>query len=112
MLVGSHDGAVDHRIFVVSFGGQMLKPAATPSFAPAAEPPAGVLPVAKALRQVAPRNAGTISLQHRLDKPAIVVRGYANIAGLPREQVLDPLPLIVTQAIPGRGSAWFQADPP
>ena len=52
------------------------------------------------------------SVQHRFDKPAIVLRGYANIAGFPRKQLVNPLPLIITQAISGHGSALLKADSP
>ena len=54
MLVGAHDGAVNHRIFVVGLGGQGLEEALLhPFIGPAAEPLVGVLPVAQPFRQIA-----------------------------------------------------------
>ena len=48
---------------------------------PAAEPPVGVLPVAKPFRQVAPRNSGAVAVEHCFDESAIVVGGDADITG-------------------------------
>ena len=46
VLVGSHNGAVDHRVFVVGVAGQMLKDALPhASLGPAAEPPVRILPI-------------------------------------------------------------------
>jgi hypothetical protein len=52
MLVGAHDGGIDHRVFVVGVRGQMLKdalPYAVPG--PAAEPRMHDTEVAKSFRQ-------------------------------------------------------------
>jgi len=50
-----HDGAVDHRVLVIAIGCQVLKDALPDAgFGPAVEPPVRILPVAEALRQVAP----------------------------------------------------------
>jgi len=47
MLMGAHDGAVDHRIFVVGVCGEMPKhPLPHTSFGPAAEPQVDLCPVA------------------------------------------------------------------
>ena len=55
MLVRPHDGAVNHRIFVVGVGGEVLEEALPHSFlGPTGDPLVGVLPIAKPLRQVAP----------------------------------------------------------
>jgi hypothetical protein len=98
VLVGSDDGAVDHRIFVVGIGGQAFEHALpNPVLGPAAEPPMCVLPAAKALGQVAPRNSSAIPIEHRFDKPTIVMGGRADAPGFPWEQVFDALPLIVAR---------------
>ena len=54
----------------------------TPLLGPAAEPAVGVLPVAKAFRQVAPRNSGAVAIEHRFDESAVVLSGDADIARL------------------------------
>src|SRR6516162_8123576 len=112
VLVGAHDGAVNHRIFVVRVGGQVLEEALPHSFiGPAAEPPVGVLPVAKPFRQIAPRNSGTVAVEHRFDESAIVVGGDADITGFAGQPVLDSLPLVIAKCISVHRSALFQADP-
>src|SRR5690348_6032624 len=109
--MGSDNGAVDHRVLVIGISGQMLKhPLPHPAPGPTAEPPVRVLPVAKAFRQVAPWDSGAASVEDRLDKPAIVLRSYADIFGFPGKQVLYPLPLIIAQSISGHGSALCEAD--
>src|SRR5262252_5037939 len=88
VLMSPHDGAVDHRVLVIAIGGQVLKNALPDAgFGPAAEPPVRILPVAETLRQVAPWYSRTVPVQHRLDKPTIVLRGGADISCFPREQV-------------------------
>ena len=109
--MGAHDGAVNHRIFVVGVGGQMLEEALPhPFFGPAAEPLVGVLPVAKPFRQIAPRNSGAVAVEHRFDESAIVVGGDADITGFAGQQVLDSLPLVIAKCMPVHRSALFQAD--
>ncbi len=55
VLMGPHNGAVDHRVFVVEVGGKMLKhPLPDTGFGPTAEASVDVLPVAEAFRQIAP----------------------------------------------------------
>ena len=69
VLVGSHNGAVDHRVFVVAIAWQVVKDALPdPGFGPATEPSLRVLPVAESLRQVAPRYSGAVLIQDRLDE--------------------------------------------
>jgi hypothetical protein len=110
VLMGSHDGAVDHRVFVVGIGHEVLKnPLPYPVPGPLAEPPVGVLPVAEPLRQIAPRDAGTVSIENGFDESTIVARGGTDISGFPRKQVLYSLPLIVAQSISGHGSALCQS---
>jgi len=55
MLMRPNDRAVDHRIFVIGVGGQMLEDLLPEArLGPAAEPSMGVLPVAESLRQITP----------------------------------------------------------
>src|SRR4051812_50077275 len=71
VLMGAHNGAVDHRILVVSVPGQALKnPLPDAGSGPAAEAAMDVLAVAKALRQVAPGDAGAIAVEDGINKQA------------------------------------------
>jgi hypothetical protein len=113
MLARSDDGAVDHRVFVVGVGGQVLEHALPhPVLGPTAEPTMGVLPVPEALRQVAPRNAGAVSVEQGFDESAIIAGGDTDIAGFAGKQVLDSLPLIITKCISVYRSALCKADSP
>jgi hypothetical protein len=101
MLVGAHNGAVDHRIFVVGVCGEMPKhPLPHTAFGPTAEPQVDLYPVTKSLRQIAPWHSGTITVQHRLYEQPIVRRGHADRAFAPGQQILDPFPLIVAHSEP------------
>ena len=81
MLMSPHDGAVDHRVFVIAVGCQVLKDALPyPGFGPAAEPSVRIFPVAKTLRQVTPWYSRTVPVQHRLDKATIVTGGCTDVA--------------------------------
>jgi hypothetical protein len=97
--MSAHDSAVDHRIFVVRVGGEMLKnPLPDSGFRPPAEPPMHVLPVAEARRQVTPRTASAVTIENRLHENAVVRRRHPDRAWPAGQQVLEPLPLIVTKA--------------
>src|SRR5271155_312680 len=95
-----------------AFGGEMLEDLLPdPGFGPPSEPAMGILPVAQALRQIAPRDAGAVAIEHRLDEATIVLSGRANMADPPRQPVLDPLPLVVAQSISRHRSAFCQSQP-
>ncbi len=65
MLVGAHNGAVDHRVFIVGVCGEMLKHQLPyTALGPTAEPQVDLCPVAEPLRQIAPRHPSTITIQH------------------------------------------------
>ena len=101
-----HDGAVDHRVFVVSFGREMLEDALPDAgFGPAAETPLGVLPPAQAFRQVAPGNTGAVTIQHRFDEQAVIGGGDPDRTFPARQQVLDPVPLVVAKSVAAHRSA-------
>ena len=69
-----------------------------------------ILPVAKALRQVAPWYSRTVPVQHRLDKATIVTGGGTDVAQLAGNQVLNPFPPVVAKFIAGHAPAFYKAD--
>ena len=112
MLVGAHDGAVEHRVFVVGVPREMPKyPLPDPRFGPAAEPPMHILPVTEPLRQVSPGDAGTVAVENRLDEQAVVRRRHPDMAFPPRQQVTDAVLLIVTKGVAAHGSTSESVDP-
>src|SRR3954471_23674895 len=69
MLMGAHDGGVDHRIFVVGIRRQMLEHLRpNPRLGPSAEATMHLDAIAETLRQVTPRNTGAEPVQHRFDE--------------------------------------------
>jgi hypothetical protein len=101
MLMGAHNGAVDHRIFVVGVCCEMLEPSLPDTtFGPTAEPPVYLNTVTEPLRQIAPWHACPITIEHRLDEQTIVRCGHPDRAFAPGQQVLDPFPLVVAQSEP------------
>ena len=67
--MGTHDGAVDHRVLIVSVLGEMLEnPLPDTGLGPTAEAPMDVLPVTEALRKVAPGDPGPVTEEHGLDE--------------------------------------------
>src|SRR4051812_14960998 len=106
MLMSAHDGAVDHRIFIVSLCGEVLEHAfPNAGDGPAAEASLHLDPIPKTLRQVTPRDPGPIAVEHSLDKQPIVPRCHTNRPLTARQKVSDPLPSIVTQPIASHRSA-------
>jgi hypothetical protein len=99
MLMGAHDGAVDHRVFVVGICSEMLEyPLPHASFGPTAEPQMDLGPIAESRRQIAPWHPGAIAIQHRLDELSIVRCGHPDRTFTPWQQVPDPFPLVVAQS--------------
>ena len=110
MLMRPNDGAVAHRILVIGIGRQMLEDLLPDAgLGPAAEALVRILPVAEALRQIAPGDPGAVAIEHRLDESTVVFGSHADMADPPRQQVLDPLPLVVAQSLSGHASAFFTA---
>jgi hypothetical protein len=106
VLVSAHDSAADHRVFVVGIGGEMLKyPLPNIGFCPAAETHMHRHTFAEALRQVEPGYARPVAIQHRLDEQPIVSRFHTNPSRAPGKQMLNTLPLVVTQGTAAHRSA-------
>jgi len=106
MLMGTHDGGVDHGVLVVSVDRQVLEhPLPHAGLGPAAEAGVDLDPAAEALGQIAPRDTGAEAVEHGLDKQPVIFGGHAYMADPPRQQILDPLPLIISHAVASHRSA-------
>jgi len=66
---------------------------------PALRPPAEALvddfPVTETLGEITPRNAGSISVENRLDEQSIICRRASDMAFPAGKKILDPVPLVV-----------------
>src|SRR5258708_32376290 len=110
--MGSHDRGVDHREFVVGIDRERSRDTVPDStFGPAAMPPVRVVPVTEAFREVAPRDACTIAVKHRIHEKAVVRGGYPNRPNPPGQSVLDPVPLVIAESFVAHWSAFDEADP-
>jgi hypothetical protein len=70
------------------------------TFAPPIEAHENAVPLAKNLRQIAPRRAGAGDPQHRLDEHPVVGARPAGVLRLANAQLLDALPLPLAQNQP------------
>jgi hypothetical protein len=111
VLVRSHDGAVDHRVFDVGVGGEMLEnPFPDAGLGPTGKPRVNLDRITKPLRQVAPGNPSAIAVEHCFDEQTVVSCRHSDVAFTARQQVLDTIPLVVTKGGAAHRSA-SQADP-
>ena len=74
--------------------------------------------ITEAFRQIAPGNARTVTVEDRLDEKPIVACGHADRACPAGQQVLDPVPLVVSQpvaahrSVPSRLTTWGSKNTP
>src|SRR3954454_7688485 len=61
--------------------------------------------IAEAFGQITPGNAGTVAVQNGLDEEPVVTCGHPDRALPAGQQVLDPVPLIITQSVAAHRSA-------
>ena len=100
MLMGTHNRAVDHRVFVIGIASQLLEYLfQDAAFSPSAPASVRILPIAKPFWQITPRHSGSIPIKNRIYKQAVIGRRAANMPFPPRKKIFDPLPLIVSQRI-------------
>jgi hypothetical protein len=98
--MGPNNRAVDLGILIVCLGSQYLKdPLPDTPLTPAHVTSMNHPKVAKAFGQIAPGNACAITIEHCLDKEAIILGSHSDGSHSAREQVLNPLPLIITESI-------------
>ena len=106
MLMSAHDGGVDHHVLVVVVVGQELEnPLENAALGPSVEALVDDLPVAEALGQITPRNTGSKPEKNSFDEQPIVRRRAAHMAFAARQNVFDPIPLVVAQGISSHRSA-------
>jgi hypothetical protein len=113
MLMGANNGRVDHHVLIVAVFRQCFENALeNTTLTPSSEPLMDVLPITKASRKIAPRDARSVTIENRLDKKPVVCGGRTNMTFATGEKILDPVPLIVAQSISSyrHWSAPSQAD--
>lgn len=99
----THDGRVDHGVFIVGIFGQGFKntlPNTLTAPPHVARVDHTVIP--KTLRHVPPRDASPIAKQYCLNKKPIISRCRTTVALFAGQKVFDAIPLIITKRIPSR----------
>jgi hypothetical protein len=98
MLMGSDDGGIDDQIFEVRIIGHRLEYPIPDAFdAPPAEAPEHAVPIAKRLRKITPRRAGTHDPEHAFHEHPVVAPGGAFLIRPTYNQGRHPLPSHVAQ---------------
>ena len=97
MLMGAHNGGIEKQLLQVGVAAQALGHALPDTvLTPAGEAHIRPVPMPEFLGQVAPWAAGTHDPQDGLDEAPIVPCSAARIAHLARQQLFNPLPLVIT----------------
>src|SRR5262249_35079983 len=108
MLVSPDHRAVEHQPLQIGVlqGAEGAMPDHV--LGPAIEPPPSGVPRAEALGEVAPGGAGLGDPEHGVDEEAIVFGRNAAVTGLSRQEVADPLPVLILDlmASHARPSRW------
>jgi hypothetical protein len=96
MLVGTNNGGIDHHVFVVVVARQSFENTVeNPALRPPAEALMNDFPITETLRQITPRNAGSVAVENRFHEQPIVRRSAPHMTFAPGKKILDPFPLIV-----------------
>ena len=94
--MSTHDGGVDHHVFVVVITRQHLENAfKNPAFRQSIEALIDNLQIAKAPREIAPRDPGSKAKENRFDEQSIIRRRASYVTFTTRQKVFDPIPLII-----------------
>src|SRR3954465_5570143 len=97
--MSAHNGSVDHHVFVVGIAAQQLENTLENSaLSPSAETLMNRFPIAEALRQITPGTPGPKAVENRFDEQPIIFRRATYVSFTPRQNVLDPIPLVVAQS--------------
>ena len=108
VLMGAHDGGVDHHVFVVVIARQQLENALeNAAFRPSAEALVHDLPVTETRRKITPGDSRSVSVKNGFDEQPIVRRIAADMAFTAGQEILDPIPgRLATQS-----AAWVGPPP-
>jgi hypothetical protein len=102
MLMHTDDRTVEKNFFKICVFGQLGKdPLPDLAAFPPCKPLVDAVPQTELFRQVAPGRSRPCHPQDGVDEQTIVGGGPSAVAWFAREQVLNPIPLIVTQVQAG-----------
>src|SRR6266853_3322277 len=93
-------------------GQQLENTVENPALRPSAETLMDRFPVAETLGQIPPGTSSPKAVENRFDEQSIIFGGAAHVSFTPRQNVLDPLPLVVAQSKTLHRPAPPRADHP
>ena len=94
--MGADNRGIDQGVFVGGVGREVLEhPRPHPAPTPAHMPRMNHAKIPKPSGEVAPGNPGPIAVQNRFPKPAVILHRAPHMARSPRQQCLNPLPLVI-----------------
>ena len=98
--MSAHNGGVNHHVFVVRIACQRLENSLeNAALGPSAKALVHDLPVAETHRQISPGNSRSISVKNRVNEQPVVCRSAADMSFPAGQEILDPLPLVVSLVI-------------
>jgi hypothetical protein len=96
MLVGAHNGGIDHHVFVVGIARQQLENTLeNPTLGPPAEALVDDFPIPETRRKITPGDARPIPEKNGFDEQTIIRRRATDMTFTAGKKILDPIPLIV-----------------
>lgn len=100
MKVSANDRGIEHHPFQVRVLQRVKDSLPDALLGPATEPLKDAVPLTESFRQVAPRRSRPHDPQHGVEEQPIVLATATCITRFSRQQVLQPLPLLVRQLKP------------
>ena len=100
MLMGAYNSGIEHHVLVIMITRQDFENTfENTTFAPPPETRMDFSELTETAGKITPRNAGSVTIEHRFDKQTIVFGRTADVPFTTRKKILDPIPLIVSQPI-------------
>jgi len=111
--MGTHDGGIDHGVFVVCILRQSLEQAGPhATLAPARVAQMHHPKVSEARGEITPGDAGAVAVKHRVHEQTVITGSDPDVANPSGQQVLDAFPLVISQRIPSfHGQSFIDAWP-
>lgn len=92
------DGGINHHVFIIGTAGQRFEHTLPHTrLASACVTLVDISEIAEAFRQIPPRYASAIAVQHRVNEQSGIRTVRSNMSSLARQHVFDASPLRITE---------------
>jgi hypothetical protein len=100
MLVRTDNRGINHHVFIVAIRSQVSENTfQNTTLTPAPQPLVDNFPIAKPRWKITPWDTGTVAIQNGLNEKPVVRSSAADVALSTRQEILDPVPLVVAQSV-------------